>query len=189
MIPAVRFIRRWQAGENPVANVTWADAVQYCNWLSAREGLQPAYEEKFGEWIFIRPMTNGYRLPTEAEWSWAVRFAGSAGTQKFSWGDEMPPKRDSGNFADKAAVELVPSILPRYDDGFASTAPVGKFAPNAIGIYDGAGNVAEWVNDIYSVPTPGLTTPVIDPLGPELRNTACHARFELAPCGHSGVAA
>jgi formylglycine-generating enzyme required for sulfatase activity len=79
----------------------------------------------------------------------------------------MPPKRDSGNFADKAAIELVPSILPRYDDGYASTAPVGKFVPNKIGIYDGAGNVSEWVNDIYSVPTPGLTTPIIDPLGPE----------------------
>lgn len=156
------------AGGNPVANVTWAEAVQYCNWLSAKEGLQPAYEDKFGEWVLIRPMTNGYRLPTEAEWSWAIRFAGGAGTSKFSWGDEMLPKRDSGNFADKSAIELVPSILPRYDDGFASTAPVGKFVPNKIGIYDGSGNVAEWVNDIYSVPTPGLTTPVIDPLGPEL---------------------
>jgi formylglycine-generating enzyme required for sulfatase activity len=156
------------AGGNPVANVTWADAVQYCNWLSAKEGLQPAYEDKFGEWVLIRPVTNGYRLPTEAEWSWAIRFAGGAGTSKFSWGAEMPPKRDSGNFADKAAIELVPSILPRYDDGYASTAPVGKFVPNKIGIYDGAGNVSEWVNDIYSVPTPGLTTPIIDPLGPEL---------------------
>lgn len=156
------------AGGNPVANVTWADAVQYCNWLSAKEGLQPAYEDKFGEWVLIRPVTNGYRLPTEAEWSWAIRFAGGAGTSKFSWGDEMPPKRDSGNFADKAAIELVPSILPRYDDGYASTAPVGKFVPNKIGIYDGAGNVSEWVNDIYSVPTPGLTAPIIDPLGPEI---------------------
>jgi formylglycine-generating enzyme required for sulfatase activity len=154
-------------GENPVANVTWADAVEYCNWLSTREGLKPAYEEKFGEWTIIRPLTNGYRLPTEAEWAWAVRFGGSQGAQKFSWGSEMPPKRNSGNFADRAAADLAPSILPRYDDGFASTAPVGKFTPNALGLYDGAGNVAEWVNDIYSVPTPGLTKPVVDPMGPE----------------------
>ena len=90
-------------GENPVANVTWADAVAYCNWLSKREGLKPAYEEKFGEWALIRPLTNGYRLPTEAEWSWAVRFGGSPGAQKFAWGDAMPPKRDSGNFADRSA--------------------------------------------------------------------------------------
>jgi len=156
--------------QNPVANVSWSDAVQYCNWLSAREGLKPAYEEKFGEWESVRPFTNGYRLPTEAEWTWAIRFAGSNSAKKFSWGAEMPPKRDSGNFADKAAIDLVPSILPRYDDGFASTAPVGKFTPSAIGIYDGSGNVAEWVNDIYTVPTPGITTAVVDPMGPETGN-------------------
>ena len=50
--------------ENPVAMVTWGDAAEYCNWLSAIEGLTPAYEQKFGEWIAIRPTTNGYRLPT-----------------------------------------------------------------------------------------------------------------------------
>jgi formylglycine-generating enzyme required for sulfatase activity len=157
--------------QNPVANVSWSDAVQYCNWLSAREGLKPAYEEKFGEWEIIRPFTNGYRLPTEAEWAWAIRYQGSAGASKFSWGSEMPPKRDSGNFADKAAIDLVPSILPRYDDGFASTAPVGRFVPNAIGIRDGSGNVAEWVNDFYTVPTPGMTKAVVDPMGPETGNS------------------
>jgi len=158
-------------GSNPVANVSWSDAVAYCNWLSTREGLKPAYEEKFGEWAIIRPLTNGYRLPTEAEWAWAIKFGGSQGAQRFSWGNEMPPKRNSGNFADRAAVDVAPSVLPRYDDGFASSAPVGKFAPNALGLYDGAGNVAEWVNDIYSVSTPGLTTPVVDPLGPEIGNS------------------
>jgi formylglycine-generating enzyme required for sulfatase activity len=158
-------------GNNPVANVTWADAVEYCNWLSTREGLKPAYEEKFGEWTIIRPLTNGYRLPTEAEWAWAIKFGGSQGAQKFSWGSEMPPKRNAGNFADRSAIDVAPSVIPRYDDGFASSAPVGKFPANALGIYDGAGNVAEWVNDIYSVPTPGLTTPIRDPLGPETGNS------------------
>lgn len=158
-------------GSNPVANVTWKDAVEYCNWLSIREGLKPAYEEKFGEWTTIRPLTNGYRLPTEAEWVWAIRYGGSEGASKFAWGDSMPPRRGSGNFADQSAVDLVPTIIPRFDDGFASTAPGGKFRPNAAGLLDGAGNVAEWVNDIYSVPTPGLTQPLVDPLGPEFGDT------------------
>lgn len=160
------------AGDNnPVASITWEDAVQYCNWLSAKEGLDPVYKEEFGAWLAIRPLPDGYRLPTEAEWSWAIRYQGSATALKFSWGERWPVPRDSGNFADKSAVDLVPSILPAYDDGFASTAVVGKFPASAIGIFDGAGNVAEWVNDYYTVPTPGVTTAVVDPLGPERGNS------------------
>ncbi len=160
------------AGDNnPVAKVTWADAVQYCNWLSAREGLTPVYKEEFGEWVAIRPFPDGYRLPTEAEWSWAIRYQGGNGALKYSWGSEWPPRRDAGNYADKSAADLVPTIIPGYDDGFASTAEGGKFAANAIGIFDGAGNVAEWVNDYYTVPTPGVTEPVVDPLGPERGKT------------------
>lgn len=156
---------------NPVARVTWADAAEYCNWLSAIEGLQPAYEQKFGEWVSIRPLTNGYRLPTEVEWAWAIRYSGSAEAARFAWGKEMPPKKDSGNFADRSAADLVPTTIPGFDDGFASTAPSGKFKPSSLGIYDGSGNVAEWVNDFYTVPTPGLKTPLLDPLGPDEGNT------------------
>ena len=58
------------AGDNnPAANMSWSDAVEYCNWLSAQEGLPPAYEKKFDKWISIFPVPSGYRLPSEAEWA------------------------------------------------------------------------------------------------------------------------
>jgi formylglycine-generating enzyme required for sulfatase activity len=155
------------ADNNPVANVSWSDAVQYCNWLSQKEGRTPAYKNEFGQWVPVYPLTDGYRLPTEAEWVLAIRYAGQRQARKFAWGPAWPPPKESGNFADRSAIELVPSILPQYDDGYASTAPVGSFKANALGIFDGAGNVAEWINDFYTVPTPGITTPVVDPTGPD----------------------
>jgi formylglycine-generating enzyme required for sulfatase activity len=151
---------------NPVVNISWEDAVEYCNWLSAQEGLTPVYETKFQRWQQVKPTPDGYRLPTEAEWVWAIRYQGRTSATTFPWGARMPPKRESGNYAGKSANALVPSILPGYDDGYASTAPVGSFTANALGIFDGGGNVAEWVQDYYSIPTPGKTEPVIDPQGP-----------------------
>jgi formylglycine-generating enzyme required for sulfatase activity len=156
---------------NPVANVTWAQAVQYCNWLSAKEGLTPVYKEEFGEWIAIRPFPDGYRLPTEAEWVWAMRYAGSPGAVRFPWGSDWPPRGEAGNFADQSADGLTPTLIPGYDDGFKATAPVGSFGKNAAGLADAAGNVAEWVNDFYAVPTPGQTNAITDPLGPERGRT------------------
>ena len=155
------------ADNNPVANVSWSEAVQYCNWLSRQEGRTPAYKEEFGEWVVVFPIPDGYRLPTEAEWELAMRYAGRPQPMRFPWGEKWPPPKDSGNFADRSAIELVPTILPAFDDAYASTAPVGSFTANALGIYDAAGNVAEWVNDFYTVPTPGITTPVVDPVGPD----------------------
>ena len=155
------------ADNNPVAKVTWSDAVQYCNWLSKKEGRTPAYKQEFGKWIAIYPLTNGYRLPTEAEWVWAIRYAERSVPMKFPWGKKWPPPKDSGSFADVSSRALVPSIIPNFNDGYSSTAPVGTFKANPIGIYDGGGNVAEWVNDWYTLPTPGITTPVVDPVGPE----------------------
>jgi len=155
------------ADGNPVANVSWSEAVQYCNWLSRQEGRTPAYKEEFGEWVAVFPIPDGYRLPTEAEWELAMRYAGRPQPMRFAWGEKWPPPKESGNFADRSAIELVPTILPAFDDAYASTAPVGSFKASPLGIFDAAGNVAEWVSDIYTVPTPGITTPVVDPVGPD----------------------
>ena len=160
------------AGDNnPVASVTWNEAAEYCNFLSRREGLTPVYEEKFGQYEPIRPLPNGYRLPTEAEWAWALRYGGQSSAPKYAWGDPWPPRGDAGNYADRSAGEILTTILLNYDDGYTSTAPVGSFRPNALGLYDHGGNVAEWVGDYYTVPTPGRTEPLVDPLGPETGTT------------------
>lgn len=99
---------------NPVVNVSWSDAVQYCNWLSTQEGLPLAYEKKFEKWQAITPAPAGYRLPTEAEWVWAIRYQGRTKAQIYPWGDRLPPRQESGNYADRAASALVPSVLPNF---------------------------------------------------------------------------
>src|SRR5690606_14932461 len=77
--------------EQPVVNVGWNDAARYLNWLSIRDGLQPVYEERGGNMEPVRPLRNGYRLPTEAEWAWAARFAERETALVYPWGTELPP--------------------------------------------------------------------------------------------------
>lgn len=144
----------------PVVNVTWDDAAEYCNWLSAKEGLAPAYRSEGGRLVPVVPATNGYRLPTEAEWEWAAR--GSA-LQKYPWGDSLPVPPGAGNFADVNAQPLVPQVLADFDDGYAATAPVGSFTPNSLGIFDLGGNVAEWTHDLYTV-RPATSAVAVDPV-------------------------
>ncbi len=150
--------------ERPVVNVSWERAVAFCNWLSEQDGLTPAYERVAGKWRLIRPVNTGYRLPTEAEWSWAARYSEQA-TPRFPWGNSMPPPAGSGNFADESAANMVPYSIKGYNDNFRGPAPSGTYQPNQRGVFDLAGNVSEWINDIYSVDLERQL--LIDPLGPE----------------------
>jgi len=127
----------------PATHVDWFQAVAFCNALSEWEGLEPCYRID-GQSIEWRRSANGYRLPTEAEWEYAVR----AGTQSIYF------------FGDDAAV------VDRYAwySGNSShrVRPVGKLAANPWGLYDLVGNVWEWCWDWY-----GPYSAEADPDGPD----------------------
>lgn len=151
----------------PVVNVTWEQAARFCNWLSAKEKLPAFYREAGGKVVGFNPDATGYRLLTEAEWSWLARVQDKDGMRKYPWGNQLPPPANAGNFGDRSAASLLGLVLLDYNDGYPVTSPVGKFPPNAKGIYDVGGNVSEWVNDFYGVGTGLNLQTETDPLGPE----------------------
>jgi formylglycine-generating enzyme required for sulfatase activity len=116
----------------PMHHITWSDAVEYCNWISAKNGLEKCYVKNAdGGWNFDKSK-NGYRLPTEAEWEFAARggnkslgtkYSGSNNINEVAWYDETSKLAGPQNIKTKKANEL--------------------------GIYDMSGNVWEWCSDYY----------------------------------------
>lgn len=146
----------WQfAGEfpvediQPVTNLSWYDAVAFCEWLSQKEGLT-------------------YRLPTEAEWEYVAR----AGAGTFADGSEelLTSIKQGSNLADISGKREFSSSgfvtnSVDWDDTFAAQSPVGRFSQNTLGLHDLCGNVAEWCADRYDAEY-YKAAPLENPRGP-----------------------
>ena len=139
-----------QGDNHPVVNVSWTDAKAFCDWLTKREQA----EGKLG-------LRQRYRLLTDSEWSISVGLDGEQGATPedkdskiegiYPWGTDWPPPPGTGNFPGEGETILGEgNELKGYQDGFSHTAQVGRFQPNAFGMYDLAGNVAEWVEDWFN---------------------------------------
>jgi formylglycine-generating enzyme required for sulfatase activity len=112
----------------PVVHVSWTDAQAYAAWLGATTG-------------------RSYRLPTEAEWEYAIR-AGTTGARY--WEGDRTQQCRYGNGADASALKANPKLqVVECDDGHAALAPIGSFQPNAFGLHDMAGNAWEWTRDCW----------------------------------------
>jgi formylglycine-generating enzyme required for sulfatase activity len=165
--------KKWFGRSNdfPVENVSWYDAIIYCNNLSARCGLKPYYT--------ITTTNNGYavnvlggkgfRLPTEAEWEYACR-AGS--WRAYSTGDEISSRWKANYdgrylYYDWFVTRLVIADDKQFRDKNGiyrgETVDVDSFDPNEFGLYNMHGNVGEWCWDYY-----GSYFGSVNPTGPKI---------------------
>ncbi len=147
----------------PVTNITWYDAIQYCNRLSMNEGLTPCYNVS-GTTVTWNKAANGYRLPTEAEWEYAAR---AATTTPFHFGDYVHNSDANCYNAYGYNNDASGSWVNGSDAYLRRTVAVDQYPANAYGLYNMHGNAAEWVWDWYGEYGSGAAT---NPSGPENGN-------------------
>ena len=144
-----------QGRDHPVACVNWDEAQAYVAWLNTQT-------------------SGGYRLLSEVEWEYVAR---GGATQNFAypWGNDPARGCPFANAFDQAALQNYKGIdtsgYKVYDpmpcsDGLLNTSPVGSLQPNAFGVHDIIGNVAEWVADCYSATRENLSESGAPPAEP-----------------------
>lgn len=168
--------------DQPVINVSWFDAVSYCNWKSKKRGLNPVYsladnqkensweESEYGmeltgdENVIINLKANGFRLPTEAEWEYVASHGSkSNGKARFGNGRQII-KPSEANFNSLSKYKKKYSKAGVYRE---RTAAVGSLnSPNNLGVHDLAGNVSEWCSDWYGKDYYFSSNLQKNPLGP-----------------------
>lgn len=141
-----------EEARHPANNVSWYEAIEYCNWLSLQHGFAPVYsidkrrkdmrnghlQDKLKWKVTENPKADGYRLPSESEWEFAARSRG----KHHIW----PGTRKEDEVAEFANFRQNTSAA---SDSLINVAPVGSLASNSLGLFDMSGNVAEWCWDWY----------------------------------------